>query len=114
MRKPVAIGCGLLLAAALVGCGSSDDTILKEKIGIMNEMSAILEKVKDEASAKEGEGKMDDLQKKADDIKAKVKDWSKEKQEEMKKKYESELKAAGERFTKAFSSAMTKGLKLTP
>jgi hypothetical protein len=102
MRKPMLFGLGLLLAAVVVGCGSSpDDAVMKEQLSLMNEMAAIFENAKDPASLKIAQEKLVTFSKKANDLKEKVKDWSEDKKKAMEAKYKTEFDAAKARVEKA-------------
>jgi hypothetical protein len=121
MRKPVLTGCGLLMAALIVGCGSSDDAIVKEQISLMNEMTAVFEKVTDAASFKDAEKQIQNLKKRAEEIEAKTKSWSEDKKKTVAQKYEKELKASAEKMAGAMMAAAMKAtgggldkLKLPP
>ena len=108
MHGPKILGVGLLMAAFVVGCSSAspEEAVMKEQISIMNEMSAVLENVKDEKAGKEVEEKMNNLKKRSEDLQKKAQGLSKEKLEQAAKKHEAEFKAAGERFGKAMIGSM--------
>lgn len=110
MRLSALFGCGIMMMALIVGCGGSSDEPMKESINIMNEMSVILESVKDEKSAKEVEPKIAALKTRMEAVDKKIKEMPKDKLEAMSKKYEAEGKAAAERMFKATMKAAMSGL----
>lgn len=111
MRMPVIMGCGLLLAAVLVGCGSSsEDAVAKERIAVLDQMSGILEKVTDAKSFKDAEAQMAKLKTKAEDLAAKSNKWSESTKKAMETKYKAQIEASMERMQKAMMTASTKAL----
>jgi uncharacterized protein YcfL len=74
MKKPVFIGCGIMLAAVLVGCGSSGpDAIAKEQISLLDQMTAIMEKVTDKKSLDEANTKIKELSERSKELDKKAK-----------------------------------------
>jgi hypothetical protein len=52
MRKSIVCGCGIMVAAVVIGCGSSSspEAVIKEQLSIMDQMAGIMEKVTDKKS----------------------------------------------------------------
>ena len=95
MKKSVVIGCGIMLAALLVGCGSSGpDATMKEMINLMNEQAALME-------GKADKSKIDALEAKGKELKKKFDSFTKEQQEAAKEKYKDEALKATQRIMKA-------------
>jgi len=102
---------GLLWALVLVvaGCGgSSRDSLTKESITLMNEMSDIMEK---SANAAEAKPKLDAVASKMKDLKKRMDNVGKPsaaEEETLKKKYEPEMKKAVGRLLAASMQLATK------
>lgn len=113
MNKATLFGSGVLVMALVVGCGSgsAEDKVMKQQVDLINEMSSVLEGVKDEASAKAAQAKYAELKAKEVDLEKQTTNWSKEKKEEMLKKHKDELAKAATRFIQAGLAAEAKGFK---
>ncbi len=115
MNKAVVIGCGILAAAILVGCGGGgDDAVMKDSIALMNEMSAILEKATDAESAKKALEEVKKMESRGNELKKKIDAMSKEQKDALEKKYKAEGEAAANRLLKAGLAAGMKAGKLGP
>jgi hypothetical protein len=105
MKKALIWGAGLaLLVVACSKGANTPDGIMQDMLGMMNDMTATLATIKDEASAKAAVPKLEELAKKgeelkkrADELKTKV---SKDEEEALKKKYEPQIKEATEKLMK--------------
>ncbi len=111
MKKYIVLGLFAVVLSGVGGCGGGGpDSLMKEQIATLNEMSAALESVKDDKSADEAIAKIDkscdklkDISKKFNELK--VSEADKKKLEEANKKAGDE---AGERFQKAMKGAAEK------
>ena len=96
----------LLFVACSKGGGNSPDGIMQDTLGLMNDMTATLATIKDEASAKAAIPKLQDLANKGEEIKKRAEAMktanklSKDDEEALKKKYEPQLKEATEKLMK--------------
>jgi hypothetical protein len=85
------VGCGVLCAALIIGCGgSSEDAVMKEQLKIMDDMIALMQKNKDLTKLKD-DPDYKKLEARGKELEKTMNSWPKEKQEEMKKKYEKEM-----------------------
>src|SRR5260370_6715964 len=67
MKKSVVIGCGIMLAAVVIGCGSSGpDATVREMISVMNEQASLLEAKADKAKIDAVNARGEALKKKLD------------------------------------------------
>ena len=106
MRK-VTIG---VFAVAMIfvasGCGDSHESVIKEQIGLMNEMADVMEGIKTKADAEAAKPKLESIASKMKDLQEKAKKMgepSEEKQKELMEKYMPELMKAGMRMMSAQS-----------
>jgi hypothetical protein len=98
VKKFVTVVCACALLVNLNGCGGgSADSIMKDSIQAMNDLSDAIEK-KDEAKAKAAISKFEELEKKGKDLK--LSDDEKKKLEE---KYKGDMEKA---MTKFLGAAM--------
>jgi hypothetical protein len=95
MKKSVVSGCGIMLAALVIGCGSSGpDATVKEMISVMNEEASLLESKADKA-------KVDAVKARAEALKKKMDGFSKEQLASAMEKNKDEYLKAGARLMKA-------------
>jgi hypothetical protein len=67
MRNSVVIGCGIMLTAVLVGCGSSGpDATVKDMISAMNEQASLMESKADKSKIEAAVAHVESLKKKLD------------------------------------------------
>jgi hypothetical protein len=111
MTKRVIGGALAILLLGVAGCGGSRDSLTRENINLMNEMSDVLEKSADFAEAKP---KLDALIDRAKDVKKRLDAMGKpsdKEEQELKKKYEPDLQKAAVRF---FGASMQLAKKDAP
>lgn len=109
MSKAMIVGGGILLLVLAAGCGgASDDAVIQEQIGLMNEMAADYAKVKDADSWKKAQAEVDKLQPRAEELRKKQASWPDAKRTQLGQKYASELKAASEKLEAAQTNARKK------
>jgi hypothetical protein len=93
MKNSVVLGCGIMLAAVVIGCGSSSpDATVKDMISLMNEEAGLMESKADKA-------KLDAVKARGESLKKKWDSFSKEQQEAAMAKHKEE-------FAKAFARAL--------
>ena len=110
MKKLAGFGVCLFLLCGVSGCGSSGpDATMKESIVVMNDLSSILEGIKDNATADQAIPKiekqadrMKELRKKMQELKL-----STEEEKKLEEKYKPETDKARERMQKAMKQALT-------
>jgi len=105
MKKALIWGAGLALLVVACSKGSnSPDGVMQDMLAMMNDMTATLATIKDEASAKAAIPKLEDLAKKGEELKKRAEELktkvSKEDEEALKKKYEPQIKEATEKLMK--------------
>lgn len=95
MKNSVVIGCGIMLAAVLVGCGGSGpDATVKDMISLMNEEAGLLEGKADKA-------KLDAVKARGEALKKKMDGFSKEQIASAMEKNKDEFMKATARLMKA-------------
>jgi hypothetical protein len=89
----VIVGLGLALCA---GCGDSPDSLMKDTLSNMKEMSGVLQSVKDEASAKAAAPKLKAIGARMQDLAKRGKDMnlSPEQQTALMEKYKPQMEEA--------------------
>ena len=101
--KKALLGLALLVVACSKG-SNSPEGMMNDTLGLMNDMTATLATIKDEASAKAAIPKLQDLAAKGEDIKKRAEalktSMTKDQEEALKKKYEPQLKEATEKLMK--------------
>jgi hypothetical protein len=105
MSRASVIGCGLLAAALVVGCGSDseEDKLMKQMIALQREMVEEIEKAKPatpDAAFKLVIDLGTKYAPKMKEFEEKTKNWPKEKKEAMEKKYKSDIDALKARMEK--------------
>ena len=113
MRNSALAGIGICLSTLVIGCGG-DDAVVQDHINLVNDMAGIFEKVTDAQTFKNAEAQMKALEKRAEELAEKTKDWTDEKKKALAKKYESEMKTAADRLKKAVFQASKKAGILAP
>jgi hypothetical protein len=112
MKRFVAFGFVAVLMVSAPGCGGGADSLIKESISDMNDLSAALEKKESPEKIKAAAAKLKATTEKLKDLKL-----PKEEEEKLQKKYETDVKAAAERMMKAGlgniegAKAMAEGMK---
>jgi uncharacterized lipoprotein YehR (DUF1307 family) len=106
MKKVTLSVFALSLVFLATGCGDSPDSLTKDTIKFMNDMSDVLEKIKSKEDAEKYKGDLEKLAKRAKDMeergkKLKINDLPKEKLEELQKKYKDEMEKALARLKSA-------------
>jgi hypothetical protein len=120
MRSRVLIGLALTAAAvlvALIGRDSSspEDATIQESIRLFNEMSALLETVRDAPSARAAEGKLAPLKERADALGRRINKIPKDRIAAIGARHERDWAAAVERFAEAMAKAEAAGFRaVTP
>ena len=95
MKKSVVCGCGIMLAALVIGCGSSGpDATVKEMISVINEQASLME-------SKADKSKIEAVKARADALKKKLDGFSKEEVTAAMDKNKEELMKASMRVLKA-------------
>ena len=111
MRKSIVCGCGIMLAALVIGCGSSGpDALMKEQLGLLDQMTSIMDKVTDKKSFDEAQVKIKELLERGKDIEKKAKGFSAEQLKAVEEKYKPELEASAKKFKDATVRATMKAL----
>lgn len=107
--RSAALTCVAAMLLLVAGCGDSPESVMDDTLATMNDMAAVLETVKDEATAKSAASKLEGLVEKMKSLKEradKMEKPSKEKEAELEKAYKEKMTAAGSRMMKAMMSAM--------
>ncbi len=94
MRQGLVLGCGLAGAVLLVGCGQSDDSVVRDQIQVMNQLAEICDKITDKASAEAVAEEIKKINERAAELDKRVRAWPKEKQETFAKKYQTQMQEA--------------------
>ena len=70
MRESIVCGCGIMVAALVIGCGSrsSAEAVIKEQLSIQAQMTGIMEKVTDKQTYEEARVKINELSKRSKDL----------------------------------------------
>jgi hypothetical protein len=109
MNKTAITGTGLLMLALAAGCGGAgEETVIKDQLALMKEMTAAYEKVTDADSFKKEQAEVEKLKQRAEELKRKYDAWPEEKKKQFSQKYQGELEAATERLAKARAAARKK------
>jgi hypothetical protein len=95
MRKYIVLA-GMCLVVGVSGCGASPDSLVKEQIAAMNDLSAALESKAPEAKVKEAQKRMEDAGKRLDALKL-----SEDAKKQLLERHKDELTKAGIRFLQA-------------
>jgi hypothetical protein len=67
MRKSIVCGCGIMLAALVIGCGSSGpDATVKDMISAINDQASLMESKADKSKIEAAKARTDALKKKLD------------------------------------------------
>ncbi|HMF17239.1 MAG TPA: hypothetical protein VKE98_08540 [Gemmataceae bacterium] len=111
MRKSIVCGCGIMLAALVIGCGSSGpEAVIKEQLSIMDQMTSIMQKVTDKKSFDEAGVKIKELTERAKELEKKAKGFTADQMKGLEEKYKPQLEASAKKFAEASMNAMTKAL----
>jgi len=106
MKKVALSVFALSLICLASGCGDSPDSVMKDSISLMNDMSDTLEKIKSKEDAEKYKGDLEKLVKRAKDIeerskKLKLDELSEDKKKALTEKYKGDLEKAMNRLAAA-------------
>ncbi len=96
MRKRLVLGCLLLAACGISGCGSSPDSLIQEQIKDMNQLAEALETKASQDKINELKKKMEETSKKLEDLKL-----SDDEKKKLMEKHMDEFTKASTRLVKA-------------
>ena len=111
MKKCIGLGLALVLLCGVSGCGSSEaEEAAKDLIATMNELTAILNGIKDDASADAAIPKIEKQAEKMSVLNRKMKlnKLTAEEDKKLEEKYRAQVAEAGKKLAGAMASAIQK------
>jgi len=104
-------GCGIMVAALVIGCGSSSspspEAVIKEQLSIQAQMTGIMEKVTGKKSFEEAQVKVKELAKRSNDL---ARGFTEDQLERAAEKLKRESEASFKKYEAAYKEALMKVL----